>query len=137
MRQADPALVRYAEAVAHRWAWPGLGRVTIDGKEVNAQTVIVEVLRAADGIGLLADSATPVQASAVDVEAAARLLARYHVLYEDPPYGRGWQGVLTHLEHAYRAATDAVRSQKTRDQIEAAYALLSEEVRRGSHHAPA
>lgn len=132
MPSPDFRLVEAAAAIGQRWAWPGLERVVIDGKKVNAETVIVEVLRAADSFGFLADSTTPPQESAVDVEAAARLLAGYHVRYEDPPYGWGWQGVLGSLDHAYEAALKAARSQPRRDQIEAAYALLSREVRRGA-----
>jgi hypothetical protein len=134
----DPRLAIYAEVVGHRWAWPGLEHVVIDGKRVNAETVVVEVLRAADGIGLLRDSAEPPQASAVDVESAARLLATYHVRYEEPPNGRGWQGVLDSLEHAYAQALKAARTEKVRDRIDNAYAVLrGEEVRRGSSQTPA
>lgn len=132
MRQADPRLVRYAYAIAQRWAWPGLERVVIDGRPVNAETVIVEVLRAADGIGLLRDSAEPPQESAVDVEAAARLLASYHVMYEEPPYGWGWRHVLTHLDHAVTAARTTARGQRALDRIDAAYGVLRREVQRGS-----
>lgn len=132
LQPADPRHVTAAEAIAHRWAWPVARIVAIDGQEVNVETVIVEVLRAADGIGLLRDSAEPPQESAVDVEAAARLLASYHVMYEEPPYGWGWRHVLTHLDHAVTAARTTARGQRALDRIDAAYGVLRREVQRGS-----
>lgn len=132
MYAADPRLLDRADAVLHRWAWAGADTVVIRGQEVNAQTLVVEALRAADEIGLLRDSAAPLDASATDVEAAARLLAGYHVMYEDPPVGWGWKHVLTHLDHAVTAARATARSQRALDRIDAAYGVLRREVERRS-----
>lgn len=127
MHPTDPRLVVFAEAVQHRWAWPGATEVVIDGQVVNASTVVIETLRVLDGIIHFIDGSPAGQMS---VEDAARLLARYSDRYDDPPHGYGWQAVLRTPEHAYTAAQAAARSQKVRDQIDAAYAVLCEEVAR-------
>lgn len=134
MQPADPRLTIYAEAVAQRWAWPGLDRVVIDGKAVNAQTVIVEVLRAADSIHLLRDSAEPVEASTVDIEAAARLLASASPRYG--PDGFGWEAVYASQANLMHARTQALLAaqgrEREKDRINSAYDVLTREIARRS-----
>lgn len=130
-RPADPRLVDFATAIRHRWIWPSARRVTIDGKQVvNVETILVEVLRVLDAGGWLLGSKEAQQATLVEVETAARMLARYHVMYEDPPHGRGWQEVLTHLDHAHQKALETARSPRVIDQINDAYETLRREVAR-------
>lgn len=115
---AEPRIVEYTAGVLHRVPWPE-GQFTIDGATIQLTTIITEVLRAADSIGLLIDSPDPPEPSAVSVEAAVRLLASYHPRYSDDPYR-----VLESLPHAYHAARTSATGQREIDTVDAARALL-------------
>lgn len=117
-RPADPWVAQCAAGVLERVSWTE-AEMTLYGRDVRPITIITEILEAARGLHLLADSTEPPEMSAVDVDAAVRLLAGYHVLYRDDPYK-----VLTHLPHAYTQARKAGQGQRELDRIDAAHALL-------------
>lgn len=121
MTSARPAAAHLAEiapGVLNRTAWLD-SKIIVDGVQIAPISVITEVLRAADSIGLIRNSPNQPRPEATHIDAACALLASYHARYSLDP-----RKVLESLPHAFTQARVNAQGQRELDRVDAAHELL-------------